>query len=159
MRKVLLHNETNFSPKRVISENSNPEKKRQKYHIKQVLIGSYFAIGLFIALLIEVESFRPLWYLMVVGVSIGLISGSLIGVMWARVYMAAKKPKRPRLIFAIFATLLMGNIFIALFSYLSWQESYIQTQIFLPLINATFGLMIGFFLIGALAQRYMSDRL
>jgi hypothetical protein len=116
--------------------------------------GLCFTFGFIFIFLTWIVSYRSLWPIMAGGAIIGLIFGSLIGIVGARIFTGITK-KKALLGFCILAVSLIGMLFTGLISYLFWQEGYIESGLHFLLINSSFGFFASFFLAEGLTERHI----
>jgi hypothetical protein len=136
------------------------EKNQSKQASIPLWSGLSFTVGFIFIFMTWLGSYRSLWFDIAGGSIIGLIFGSLIGIEGARVSLGTNQVRpRPRLGFAIVAAFLIGFVFTAGYSsYLFYNEGLIQSELFLLLINCSFGFFASVFLAEGLTERYILSR-
>jgi hypothetical protein len=137
------------------------EKNQRETASVPLWFGLSFVVGFIFIFITWLGRYRSLWSVMAEGAIIGLIFGSLIGIEGARVSLGTNQVRpRPRFGFVIVAAFLIGFVFTGSYSsyYLFYQEGLIHSELFLLLINCSFGFFASVFLAEGLTERYILSR-
>jgi hypothetical protein len=122
-------------------------------------LGLSATVGFFFVFLTWLGRYRSLWQFMTGGAITGFILGSLIGIIAARMSVGTTKGgSRPWLGSAIIIASLLCSAVIAFLSNALMQGGYIEADIFLLLMNLSFGFFASFCLVAGLTERYIRSR-
>jgi hypothetical protein len=120
-------------------------------------VGLCFAGGFFFIFLTRLGIYGEFWSIMVTGAVIGLAIGSLFGIKGAKMFAQRKNPPSAKswLGLAIVFAILIGMLFMAIFSYLLWQEGDINSKLYCLLANCSSGFLASYFLAEGITERYI----